>query len=308
MKEAIQKYKCKTCKQETEDKKVYLKGDCATCRLLKVKTQYMKRKVTSLTKFSKHQELKVLLKKEKKIDTDSSDFSDDISEDDNDADLDYVAETPQTKCKTSFLKKKTPSKITPTAFPKSKSPLTQKKTPSKIRPTPFPRSKSPLTQKKKENPPKKVEIDTVDVENANRDTEESSSESEKEIAAKLKMTVKKDWKGTKNFFPKNKKFTDYVPPEFDESQKELWQNLVLKRKAEIERNLKEIFGTAESVEKVAYSGRLRLKCPCPVKKCEFRTVDMVKHLKYKHQWTEKLIKLQTNYFNTMFDAITRMKT
>ena len=259
MKEAIQKYRCKTCKQETEDKKVYLKGDCATCRLLKVKTQYMKRKVTSLTKFSKHQELKVLLKKEKKIDTDSSDFSDDISEDDNDADLDYVAETPQTKCKTSFLKKKTPSKITPTAFPKSKSPLTQKKTSSKIRPTPFPRSKSPLTQKKKENPPKKVEIDTVDVENANRDTEESSSESEKEIAAKLKMTVKKDWKGTENFFPKNKKFTDYVPPEFDEPQKELWQNLVLKRKAEIERNLK-------SVEKVPYSGRLRLKCPCPVKK------------------------------------------
>ena len=195
----------------------------------------MKRKVTSLTKFSKHQELKVLLKKEKKIDTDSSDFSDDISEDDNDADLDYVAETPQTKCKTSFLKKKTPSKITPTAFPKSKSPLTQKKTPSKIRPTPFPRSKSPLTQKKKEKPK-------------------------------------------------------------------------IKRKAEIERNLKEIFGTAESVEKVPYSGRLRLKCPCPVKKCEFRTVDMTKHLKYKHQWTEKLIKLQTNYFHTMFDAITRMKT
>ena len=67
MKEAIQKYKCKTCEQETEDKKVYLKGDCATCRLLKVKRKYMKQKVTTLTKFSKHQELKALVKKEKKL-------------------------------------------------------------------------------------------------------------------------------------------------------------------------------------------------------------------------------------------------
>ena len=46
-----------------------------------------------------HQELKALLKKEKKIDTDSSDFSDDISEDDDDADLDYVTETRQSKRK-----------------------------------------------------------------------------------------------------------------------------------------------------------------------------------------------------------------
>ena len=74
MKEAIQKYQCKTCGQETEDKKVYLKGDCVTCRLLKIKTKYMEQKLTKVTKFSKHQEIKALLKKQKQFDTDESDF------------------------------------------------------------------------------------------------------------------------------------------------------------------------------------------------------------------------------------------
>ena len=114
--------------------------------------------------------------------------------------------------------------------------------------------------------------------------------------------------GDRKRFPKNKEFKDYVPAELDDSQKELWQNVVAKRKAEIERNLKRIFGTAESVEKVLYSGRLRLKFPGPVKNSEFRIVYMAKHLKCKHQCTEKLIKLQTNYFHAMFDAVTRMKT
>ena len=49
------------------------------------------------TKFSKHQEIKALLKKEQKLDTDESDFSGNISEDDNDADSHYVADTPQNK-------------------------------------------------------------------------------------------------------------------------------------------------------------------------------------------------------------------
>ena len=49
-----------------------------------------------------------------------------MSEDDDDADLDYVAETPQSKHKT-LLKKKTPSKIRPNPFPKYKSQLTKKK-------------------------------------------------------------------------------------------------------------------------------------------------------------------------------------
>ena len=85
MKEAIQKYQYKTCGQETEDKKVYLKGDCVvTCRLLKIKTKYMEQKLIKVTKFSKHQEINALLKKQKQFDTDKSDFSDDISQDDND--------------------------------------------------------------------------------------------------------------------------------------------------------------------------------------------------------------------------------
>ena len=57
----------------------------------------MERKVNTPTKFSKHQEIKALLKKEQKLDTDESDFSGNISEDDNDADSHYVAETPQNK-------------------------------------------------------------------------------------------------------------------------------------------------------------------------------------------------------------------
>ena len=106
MKEAIQKYQCKTCGQETEDKKTYLKGYCVTCRLLKIKTKYMERKLTNVTKFSKHEEIKALLKKQKQHGTDESDFSDDISQDDNDGDSDHVPETPQNNTKKSIIQKK----------------------------------------------------------------------------------------------------------------------------------------------------------------------------------------------------------
>ena len=53
-------------------------------------------------------------------------------------------------------------------------------------------------------------------------------------------------------------------------------------KREIEKELGKIFGNIQSAEKVPCSGRLRLKFPCPVENCEFRTVDTAKHLKYKH--------------------------
>ena len=123
---------------------------------------------------------------------------------------------------------------------------------------------------------------------------------------KLKFTVKKDWQETENVFPKNKEFKNYVPAEFDDSEKELWHNLTAKWKREIEKELGKILGNSQSVEKVPDSRRLWLKFPCPVENCEFRKVDMAKHLKYKHQWADKILKLQTNYFHVMFDSI--MKT
>lgn len=106
MKDKIQKYQCKTCGEEMEHKKTYLKGDCVTCRLLKIKTKYMEQKLANVTKFSKHQEVKALLKKQKQFDTDESDYSDNISQDDNNDDSDYVPENPQISTGKSTLHKK----------------------------------------------------------------------------------------------------------------------------------------------------------------------------------------------------------
>ena len=41
-----------------------------------------------------------------------------------------------------------------------------------------------------------------------------------------------------------------MPAELDDSEKELWHNLIAKGKREKERSLSKIFGNAESVEKV----------------------------------------------------------
>lgn len=54
----------------------------------------MKDKLSRLTKFAQHQEIKALLKKKNKNDTESSDFSDDISVDGNDKDPDFILSTP----------------------------------------------------------------------------------------------------------------------------------------------------------------------------------------------------------------------
>ena len=70
----------------------------------------MEQKLTNVAKFSKHQEIKALLKKQKQFDTDKSDFSDDISQDDNNCDSDYVPETPQNDTgRKSIIQKKTPT-------------------------------------------------------------------------------------------------------------------------------------------------------------------------------------------------------
>ena len=172
-----------------------------------------------------------------------------------------------------------------------------KKTRSKSRPVPFPNIQSKLSPKKK-----KVQLETASREKEEREGREESS-SENEITTVLKFTVKKDWQGTQNYFPKIKEFKNYVPNIFDDSEKDIWHKLIAKRKGEIEKELDNIFGNAQSIEKVNYSGRLRSKFPCPVENCDFRTVDMAKHLKHKHHWESKVVKLQINYFNVMFDSV-----
>lgn len=94
MKETLQKYVCKTCKEEREDKKNYLEGQCALYQAISLKFRYMKDKLSRLTKFAQHQEIKALLKKKNKNETESSDFSDDISVDGNDKDPDFILSTP----------------------------------------------------------------------------------------------------------------------------------------------------------------------------------------------------------------------
>ena len=66
----------------------------------------MEQKLANVTKFSKHQEVKALLKKQKQFDTDESDYSDNISQDDNNDDSDYVPENPQISTGKSTLHKK----------------------------------------------------------------------------------------------------------------------------------------------------------------------------------------------------------
>ena len=60
--------------------------------------------MTKVTKFSKHQEIKALSEKQKQLDTDESDFLDDISRDDNDRDSDYI---PQNNTGKSIKQRKT---------------------------------------------------------------------------------------------------------------------------------------------------------------------------------------------------------
>ena len=57
------------------------------------------------------------------------------------------------------------------------------------------------------------------------------------------------------------------------------------------------------VIKVNYSNRFRIRFPCPVEGCGFKTVDLKKHLFSKHKWSEQESKLQVNYFNVMTDFI-----
>lgn len=79
-----------------------------------------------------------------------------------------------------------------------------------------------------------------------------------------------------------------------ESEKQSWENLVSKRKHEIASEQTKIFGSATAVEKVPYSGRMRLRFTCPVVDCKFNNVNLAKHLRAKHQSSNQATRLQVN--------------
>ena len=90
MNEKVQKYICKLREKETADRS-FFGGYCASCKLIKMKISYLKRKVGDLNQFELNQQIKYLNRKETK-DTDSSNFSDKITEDDNSGDdPDFIA-------------------------------------------------------------------------------------------------------------------------------------------------------------------------------------------------------------------------
>lgn len=78
-------------------------------------------------------------------------------------------------------------------------------------------------------------------------------------------------------------------------------------KIKLQRNLQKIFGSPNNVVKVPYSNRFRIRFPCPVEGCGFKTVDLKKHLLSKHKWSDQESKL-LNYFNVLTDFITCLNT
>ena len=92
----------------------------------------MKDKLSRLSKFAQHQEIKALLKKQDKNETESSDFSDDISNDGNDDDPDFLLTPGKTKTKiTPFTNykgnKKRPKPFSGPSVPPKKSKKEKKK-------------------------------------------------------------------------------------------------------------------------------------------------------------------------------------
>ena len=74
MKEKLKTYVCKLCNTEVRDKKVYLDGHCAKCKLLRLKVSYTASRLEDINKFESHHQIKKLRKKEWE-DTDEDDFS-----------------------------------------------------------------------------------------------------------------------------------------------------------------------------------------------------------------------------------------
>ena len=217
---------------------------------MSLKSTYMKDKISRLSKFAQHQEIKALLKKKDKNNTESSDFSDDTSIDGNDNNLDFLI-TPD-KCKTKLK-------------PFTKQPFTKYEG-NKKRPKQFSSLSVPPKKSKKQK------------ENTEEDGNSNNNQSDSENKTLL-HTVKRDQKDIENYYLNNKNFQDFEHSELETETEQLsWENLVSKTKEEIKNELTKIFGSATAVEKVPYLGRMRDRFPCPVTACRFNNVDPATHL------------------------------
>ena len=183
-----------------------------------------------------------------------------------------------------------------------------------------PKKKENDGQPSKKKSKKRVTKDTVSIEPRKKkytktiisDTAiETGSEDEERVRekeAKIRFSVKRDWEGMPNYFPSNTKFEMFFPKDIKESEKTSWVDAVFKHKEEIESKVRDIFGDKEAVRLVKYGCRVRLRFPCPEQECSFSTVDMGKHLTGKHKWSKGERLLQTSYFHTMHDYVTKLKT
>lgn len=99
----------------------------------------------------------------------------------------------------------------------------------------------------------------------------------------------------------------YYPETLPENEKPAWHRLVQKRKDQTSEEFTKIFGSPNNVIKVPYSNRFRIRFPCPVEGCGFKTVYLKKHLLSKHKWSDQESKL-LNYFNVLTDFITCLNT
>ena len=282
----MQFYECKRCKEWTKDKKEYLRGLCALCRLTELKTRYMEEKLQHYNKFELNKEIKLIGRKMLQSGNRSDHFSDDISSlDDENAD-NYVPETPERTGKG----KKTISLIS------QKSPKELKKG-HKRKCSKF----TTLPEEAVQEKPKKTVIDKP------HDVGSEKSDAPEQVKKKF-VTVKRNWEGIPNYFPSSSKFDAYVPPNMGQSCQENWLERVEVRKIEISNKVKDIFGNKDAVILVPYSGRVRMSFPCPEHECSFSSVDIKKHLMGKHKWSKEESRLQTSYNHTMFDFVTRIKT
>ena len=289
MSSPVQFYECKRCKQWTKDKKEYLRGLCALCRLTELKTRYMEEKLQCYNKFELNKEIKLIGKKLLESENLSDHFSDDVSSLDDPDDENYIPETPVTtgKKKRISLTQSITTEKSPKELKKG-----QKRKLSES---------TALPEEALQKKPKKTVLDRPH----DSDSEENDATEE---AKKMLMTVKRDWEGIPNYFPSSSKFDIYVPPSIGESCKENWLERVELRKIEISNKVKKIFGDKDAVILVPYSGRIRMSFPCPEHDCSFSSVDIKKSLMGKHKWSKEQSRLQTSYNHTMFDFVTRMKT
>ena len=194
MSSPVQFYECKRCKQWTKNKKEFLRGLCALCRLTELKTRYIEEKLQYYNKFELNKEIKLIGRKLLQSENLSDDYSDDVSSLDDPDDDNYVPETPvrtgKEKKRISLTQSITSEK-SPTESKKG-----QKRKPSKSTTLP-----EEAVQKK----PKKTVIDKLHY----LGSEETDAP---EQVKKWFVTVKRNWEGIPNYFPSSSKFDVYVPP------------------------------------------------------------------------------------------------